>query len=68
MLAKLFRRSVEQNGRELEEPRIHVRRNGTLHVDTGELLRSKKGREALERMRRVKVREAAARHQMRRAR
>ena len=66
MLAKLFRRSVEQNDKVLEEPRIHVRRNGTLHVDTGELLRSKKGREALERMR--KVRKSAARRQMRRTR
>ena len=66
MLAKLFRRSVEQNDKESEEPEIHVRGNGTLHVDTGELLRSKKGREALERMR--KVRKAADRRQMRRTR
>ena len=63
MLTKLFRRSVEQNDKESEEPKIHVRRNGTLHVETGELLRSKKGREALERMR--KVRKAAARRQTR---
>ena len=66
MWTRIFRRSTEQKEKELEEPKIHVRRNGTLHVDTGELLRSKKGREALDRMR--KVRGAAARRQTRRIR
>ena len=66
MLARIFRRSVERKEKELEEPKIHVRRNGTLHVDTGELLRSKKGREVLDRMR--KVRKAAARRQTKRIR
>ena len=36
-----------------ERPRVYVRKNGSRYVNADELLRSKRGREVIDRMRRV---------------
>ena len=36
-----------------ERPRVYVRKNGSRYVKADELLRSKRGREVIERMKRV---------------
>ena len=60
---KFFGRT--ENTKVPKRPKIHVRRNGSFHIATKELFQSEQGREAFDKLR--KVRRSAARRRMRRA-